>query len=405
LLIILSDLFFMYQRPHLQQIIDRLSEPRRFIQVVAGPRQVGKTTLFSQLAALKRWPYHYISADTALGDGVAWLRQQWEVARLAIAGEGVKEFVLIIDEVQKLEHWSEVVKALWDEDSFHNRNIKVVLLGSSRLLLKRGLKESMAGRFEMIYMGHWSFNEMHAAFGWSPEQYVWFGGYPASAELIENETRWKSYVRDSLIETSISKDILMLTRVDKPALMKQLFELGSLYSGQILSFTKIIGQLQDAGNATTLSNYLELLNTAGLLTGLQKYSDNMIRKRSSIPKFQVYNTALISALRRETFEEVRSNHVEWGRMVESAIGAHLLNYSVIDNYHLEYWREGNDEVDFVIRDQQVVGIEVRTATSKATKGMDSFIKKFQPGKILLVGDSGLGWKDFLKMNPGKLMDK
>jgi len=392
----------MFQRVQLQQVIDRLAEPRRFIQVVAGPRQIGKTTLISQMASLKLWSYHYVSADTALGDGTAWLRQQWEVARLALS-DGATEFVLIIDEVQKLERWSEVVKALWDEDSFYKRNIKVVLLGSSRLLLKQGLNESLAGRFEMIYMGHWSYNEMHEAFGWTEEQFVWFGGYPASAELINNEARWKSYVRDALIETSISKDILMLTRVDKPALMKQLFELGSLYSGQIVSLTKITGQLQDAGNTTTLTNYLELLNTAGLLTGLQKHSHNNLRKRASIPKFQVYNTALISALRRETFEEVRSNPSEWARMVESAVGAHLLNNSVSGNYQLDYWREGNDEVDFVIKDKNVVGIEVKTAFSANTKAMEVFLKKFNPDKVLLVGDSGIAWKEFLKMNPAGLM--
>ncbi len=393
----------MFQRSHLQQVIDRLSEPRRFIQVVAGPRQVGKTTLFSQLATLKLWPFHYVSADVAPGEGVTWLRQQWEISRIGLTGENLTEFVLIIDEIQKIENWSEVVKALWDEDSFHHRNIKVVLLGSSRLLLKQGLTESLAGRFEMIYMGHWSFSEMNAAFGWTVDQYVWFGGYPGSADLINNEARWKSYIRDALIETSISKDILMLTRVDKPALMKQLFELGSLYSGKILSFTKMLGQLLDAGNTTTLSNYLELLNTAGLLTGLQKHSPNAIRKRASVPKFQVYNTALISALRRETFAEARANPAEWGRMVESAIGAHLLNHSVSENFTLEYWREGNDEVDFVMRDHHLVAIEVKTSSSRHTTGMDSFSKRFHPNKVLLVGDSGLGWKEFLEMNPAELL--
>lgn len=399
----MSKSIFVFQRSHLQQIIERLSEPRRFIQVVAGPRQVGKTTLFSQLAALKKWPYHYVSADIASSDDSTWLREQWEIARIGLAAENATEFVLIIDEIQKISNWSEVVKAYWDEDSFHQRNIKVVLLGSSRLLLKQGLTESLAGRFEMIYMGHWSYSEMKAAFGWTVEQYVWFGGYPGSADLIQNEARWKSYIRDALIETSISKDILMLTRVDKPALMKQLFELGSLYSGQILSFTKMLGQLQDAGNTTTLSNYLELLNTAGLLAGLQKHSSNAIRKRASVPKFQVYNTALMSALRRETFTEVRTNPAEWGRMVESAIGAHLLNNSVSENFTLEYWREGNDEVDFVIKDPRLIGIEVKTATSRPTAGMEIFSKRFQPDKILLIGDSGMGWKEFLEMNPATLL--
>jgi uncharacterized protein len=389
----------MFERSHLQSLRNRMNEPRKFIQVITGPRQVGKTTLAIQLANQSRTGNHFASADSVTATYTAWLEQQWEAARIKMDQDEAPEFLLIIDEIQKIDNWSEAVKLQWDTDTRNKRNLKVILLGSSRLLLQQGLTESLAGRFENTYMGHWSYEEMYQAFGWEVKQYVWFGGYPGSADLINDEDRWKKYVKESLIETSISKDILMLTRVDKPSLMKQLFEIGCLYSGQILSFNKMLGQLQNAGNTTTLSHFLQLLNTAGLLAGIEKYSKTVIRKRSSSPKFQVHNTALISAQRNESFKEIQAKHDEWGRIVESAIGAHLLNHSLTAGFNLYYWREGNDEVDFVIEQKKVIGIEVKSGVSGSETGMSAFQKKFNPDKVLMIGKSGLPLQDFLKINP------
>lgn len=391
----------MYERTHLQLLTNRIRERRRFLQVVVGPRQVGKTTVITQLVHKQEYGYYFVSADAVAASNASWLQQQWEIARLKMAA--ADEFLLIIDEIQKVDNWSETVKLLWDTDSRNSLNLKVILLGSSRLLLQQGLTESLAGRFEMMYMGHWSFNEMQQAFGWNVQQYVWFGGYPGSAELITNEARWKSYVQHSLIETSISKDILMLTRVDKPALMKRLFELGCSYSGQILSFNKILGQLQDAGNTTTLSHYLELLNTAGLLGGLEKFAANAIRTRSSSPKFQVHNTALISAQRHELFTDMQSQPEEWGRMVESAVGAHLINHSITEGFKVSYWRHINEEVDFVLEHKgKVVGLEVKSGIKKPVSGLQAFQKQFQTDKVLLIGTGGLPWEEFLGMSLGQL---
>jgi uncharacterized protein len=390
----------MFQRSHLQILIGRVSEPRKFIQVLLGPRQTGKTTLVTQLTDQKKMGYHFTSADAVAASNAAWLEQQWEIARIRMNQSGAGEFLLVIDEVQKIDNWSEAVKQQWDMDTRNKINLKVILLGSSRLLLQKGLTESLAGRFETTYMSHWSFEEMKLAFGWNVNQYVWFGGYPGSAGLILNEDRWKSYVKESLIETSISRDILMLTRIDKPALLRRLFELGCLYSGQILSFTKMMGQLQDAGNTTTLSHYLNLLDTAGLLGGIEKYAPDVIRQRSSSPKFQVHNTALISAQRSDQLNETLSKPDEWGRMVESAIGAHLLNYSFSEKFKLHYWRDKNNEVDFVIeRNRKIIGLEVKSGTTANTSGMQAFQKKYNPDKILLIGKNGLPWEVFLQMNP------
>lgn len=393
----------MFERSHLQLLISRLNETRKFIQVIMGPRQVGKTTLISQLIEKMNIPSHFISAD-AVGANPIWIQQQWEAIRIKMDQDRAKEYLLVIDEIQKIDNWSEIIKFLWDADTRSYRNLKVILLGSSRLLLQKGLTESLAGRFETTYMGHWSFNEMNQAFGWNENEYVWFGGYPGSASLINDEERWKRYVSESLIETSISKDILMLTRVDKPALMRQLFELGCQYSGQILSYNKMLGQLHNAGNTTTLAHYLERLNTAGLLAGLEKYSKNTIRKKSSSPKFQVYNTALISAQRSEFFAEIQQQPEEWGRLVESSIGAHLLNASLTQQFQLNYWREGNDEVDFVMGKKKVVGLEVMTGPSHTVSGMSAFQKTFNPEKMLSVGSNALRWQDFLKLNPVELFN-
>ena len=393
----------MFERPYLQQLIQRMSEPRKFIQVVMGPRQVGKTTLVTQLTAQYEYPFHFVSADAVPAVGSAWLEQQWEAARLMIEQQEAPEFLLVIDEIQKIANWSEVIKLLWDTDSREQRNIKVILLGSSRLLLQQGLTESLAGRFEIAYLGHWSFSEMHAAFGWDAPTYVWFGGYPGAAVLKDDEDRWKRYVHDSLIETSISKDILMLTRVDKPALMRRLFEMGCNYSGKIVAYTKMLGQLVDAGNTTTLAHYLDLLNTAGLLGGLEKYDTKLIRKRSSSPKLHVHNTALVSAQRAELFEEVRLKPDVWGHVVESAVGAHLINSAYAAGFEVSYWREGGHEVDFVLeRRGKVIGIEVKSGNTQTGMGMSAFRKAVQPDRMLLVGASGIPWQEFLKIDPVEL---
>ncbi len=389
----------MYQRSHYQILEDRIKEPRRSIHVILGPRQVGKTTLVRQFLKNYSGAYHYVSADAVPNAEVVWLKQQWELARLHYS-RSKDDFLLVIDEVQKLSNWSEMVKALWDEDTFEERNIKVVLLGSSRLLLQRELKYSSISEFQTLYMNYWTFSEMQESFQWTPEQYIWFGGYPGSVHLIENEERWKQYVLHSLIESSISKDVLMLSRIDKPMLMKQLFELGSLYSGQILALNKILGQLHDAGNTTTLSHYLNLLDSAALLAGLQKYSQGIIRQRASSPKFQVYNTALLSAQSPDTFEQVRKNLPQWGRWIESAIGAHLINHSHEGGYQLQYWRERNDEVDFVIsKGNRVVALEIKSGKGRLTSGMKAFNHKYPDAKVLLISDSSLRWQDFLKINP------
>ena len=384
-----------FLRPQSAVLAARLAEPRRFIQVVAGPRQVGKSTLVQQVTDALALPVRQASADEPTLRGADWIAQQWEAARLSIeAAEGA---ALVLDEIQKIPGWSETVKRLWDEDTRAKRRLKVVLLGSAPLLIAQGLTESLAGRFELLSLSHWSYAEMRAAFGWSVEAYVFYGGYPGAAPLIGEPARWARYVLDSLIETSISRDVLLLTRVDKPALLRRLFELACRYSGQVLSYTKMLGQLQDAGNTTTLAHYLELLAGAGMICGLPKFTGDVARSRGSSPKLQVLNTALMTATSGYTLAEARADREFWGRLVESAVGAHLANAAMRGECALHYWRERNHEVDFVVQaGRRLTAIEVKSGRApQAHPGTAAFVQAFKPKRTLLVGGDGIALDDFL----------
>lgn len=386
-----------YKRPQSEVLARRLAEPRRFIQVIIGPRQTGKTTLVQQLTGESGLITHYASADEPTLRGQEWIAQQWEATRLAASDAGKQSALLVLDEIQKMPGWSETVKRLWDEDTRARRPIRVVLLGSAPLLIARGLTESLAGRFEMLHLPHWSFMEMKAAFGWSFEQYLFYGGYPGSAALIRTPERWARYIIDSLIETTISRDVLLLSRVDKPAILRRLFQLGCSYSGQILSYTKMLGQLQDAGNATTLAHYLDLLAGAGMVTGLQKFTGETVRSRSSSPKLQVLNTALMTAQSGLTLKEARTDREFWGRLTESAVGAYLANAAAMGLCELFYWRDRNREVDFVVRAGRfVTAIEVKSGrTRDAQAGLAAFAETFKPKRKLLVGGDGIAVEEFL----------
>jgi uncharacterized protein len=389
----------LYERQVNQVLLARLLEPRRFIQVLFGPRQVGKTTALKQVLEKLRLPSHSVSADLPSLKSAIWLEEQWEQARLLARGE--ESAVFAVDEIQKVPHWPEVVKKMWDHDSLKGTPLKVVLLGSSPLLIQSGLSESLAGRFETLRAGHWTYAECHEYFGWDVDTFIYFGGYPGAAPLIKDHQRWLRYIQDSLIETTISRDILLMTRVDKPALLRRLFLLGCEYSGQVLSYQKMLGQLQDAGNTTTLAHYLELLSGAGFLAGLGKYSGHSVRKRASSPKFQVFTTALITAQSPFSFKEARANPEYWGRLVESAVGAYLMNLAAQKKLELSYWREGDREVDFVVKTARTLSaIEIKSTRRKGSlAGMASFDQAFHPDHKLLAGGDGIPIGEFLQWEP------
>ena len=393
----------MYKRAEYQLITERIKEPRRFIQVVMGARQIGKSTVVKQVLKDLDMPYQFFSADNVPATNNAWISDCWAAVRSLKESRGWESVILVIDEIQKIANWSEVVKKEWDDDTFHDRNIKVLFLGSSRVLLEKGLSESLAGRFEEIRMSHWSYQEMQECFGFSLDQYMFYGGYPGAATLIGDEDRFSQYIQSAIIEATINKDILMDTPISKPALLRQTFELWAAYSGELLSLNKMLGSLQDAGNTVTLAGYINLLDESGLLCGLQKFSVDMARRRASIPKLQVYNNALKMVYSPLTFEQAILNRKAWGRIFESSIGAYLVSQAFVHRFEVFYWRERDDEVDFVLRKKgSVVAIDVKSNAEKRTDGLDKFRKLFNPQSAFIVGDGGISAEDFLSMDLRKL---
>ena len=357
---------------------------------MAGPRQVGKTTLVRQVVVEANLPAHVASADDPGLRERAWLEAQWEAGRIVARTAPEKRALLVLDEIQKIRDWSEIVKRLWDEDGAAGLDLRVVLLGSAPLLVQHRLSDSLAGRFETIRLGHWSYGEMRQAFGWELDRFLFFGGYPGAAALADDLERWRAYILDSLIETTLSRDILLLNRVDKPALLRRLFRCGCDYSGQIVSYTKLLGQLQDAGNTTTLAHYLDLLGDAGMVRGLSKYSGSRARQRGSSPKLVVLDTGLMTAMSTMTPAAARADGDFWGRLVESAVGAHLLN-TAEHSTEVTWWRAGDREVDFVLSSPAgTVAIEVASGERKrGLPGFQAFERAFGPGRKLLIGAQGL----------------
>lgn len=389
----------MFKRAEYERILQRVREPRRLIQVVTGPRQVGKTTVVHQVLEDSGIPGKLFNADAVPATQGNWIGQCWQRARLIMQGKGYSEFLLVIDEIQKISGWSEFVKREWDADTLSGINIKVILLGSSRAMLARGLSESLMGRFEEIRMGHWRYAEMRSAFGCTLESYIFYGGYPGAAFLTDDVQRWKDYIRAAMVEATVQRDILVDAPVGKPALLRQLFEVGATYSGKLLALNKMLGMFQDAGNTVTLSGYLRLLNDSGLLAGLQKFSADEARKRASIPKYQLYNNAFLSIYIDSTLDAVRSDPVLWGQYVESAVGVHLLNEAFVHRFEVYYWRERDLEVDFVLRHhQKVIAIKVKSNSERWNKGLEVFEEKFHPHASMVVGSSGIDLETFLTMD-------
>ena len=393
----------MYKRAEYQIIKNRLEEQRKFIQVVMGARQIGKSTVVKQVLKDISIPFQLFSADNVPATNSAWISNCWAAVRSLKENNGWNCVILVIDEIQKIANWSEVVKKEWDEDTFHDCNIKVLLLGSSRVLLEKGLSESLAGRFEEIRMSHWSYSEMRDCFGFSVDQYLYYGSYPGAATLVEEQDRFQQYIQSAIIEATINKDILMDTPISKPALLRQTFELGAAYSGNLLSLNKMLGSLQDAGNASTLAGYINLLEESGLLCGLQKYSIDTARRKASIPKLQVFNNALKMVYTPVTFEQVLLDRKAWGHIFESGIGAYLVSQGFVHRFEVFYWRERNDEVDFVLRKKgSIIAIEVKSNAEKKTGGLEKFRELFAPRAAFIVGDGGISVEDFLSMDIRKL---
>lgn len=393
----------IFKRDKALIISQRLLEKPKSIQVVIGPRQVGKTTAIKQVLVEWEESHHYVAADLPAPPEPSWIIEEWNRARGLL--EKRKRAVLVLDEVQKVHRWSEVVKKLWDEDRAADRDLRVVILGSSSLLIQKGLTESLAGRFELIRFPHWQFAECQQCFGWNLDQYIFFGGYPGAVAYLADENRWAAYVKDSLIESAISKDIILLHPIEKPALLRKLFTLACEYGGQILSYNKMLGQLTDAGNTVTLAGYKRLLEAVFLVAGLEKFSGSLVKTKSSSPKWLPLNNALITSMSGLSFERAKQESQRWGRLVECALGSHLFFGAGSEGAELFYWREGNYEVDYILRKgSDLAAIEVKSSSKKIhASGLESFCRRYKCRKVLIGGASGIPIEDALKMEIGDFL--
>ncbi len=396
---------YAYERPVVESVLRGMGLVKKLLHIITGPRQVGKTTAALQIAEKWKGPIVHASADLPLPPGPEWIRSQWERALFALKREGRKhcDVLLILDEVQKVKGWSEVIKALWDEAIREKARIQVIILGSSSLLIQKGLSESLAGRFFLYRCAHWGLHEMEKAFSWDLDQWLFYGGYPGAAALIDHEEVWSRYVTDSLIETVLAKDVLQLQTVNKPALLRHLFMLSAVHPAQILSYNKMLGQLQDAGNTTTLAHYLKLLEAAFLISGLELYKGGRRQKRGSSPKIIIRNNGLINSLTGGFFLDAKHDFSWWGRLIENAVGAHLLNNLSGLPYSIYYWRYQSFEVDFVVKTPEGLwGIEVKSGKSQNPKGVAAFLKTYPHARTMIIGPQGMPFEEFFRNDPRDL---
>ena len=394
-----------YKRPIVNKILQGFQLKKKRLQIITGPRQVGKTTAALQIA--KRWDGAVVNAtaDLPIPPGPDWISSQWNLAESRAKSKNGRRLpiLLILDEVQKVQGWSEVVKGLWDRECREEKGIHVIILGSSSLLIQKGLTESLAGRFFLHRCTHWGLDEMEKAFSWDMDQWLFYGGYPGAAPLIDDNGIWSQYVTDSLIEAVLAKDVLQLQVVAKPALLRQLFMLAVVHPAQILSYNKMLGQLQDAGNTTTLTHYIRLLESAFLVSGIELFRQGKLAKRGSSPKLIIWNNSLINAILNRPFKKTRENFSWWGRLVENAVGAHLLNNLAGFSYSLYYWRKRGLEVDFVVKTpQDVWALEVKSGKPKNPKGMNVFHDLYPDVKSLVIGAQGMPLDEFFKTDPKKI---
>ncbi len=393
-----------YERPLVDVLRKALDKRPGVMHVVVGPRQVGKTTALRQVCGHLDYPSHWASADAPVPPGAEWIESHWRLAGTDAARSG-KPVLLVLDEIQKVRGWSETVKRLWDETLATGVPLRVVLLGSSALLVQAGLTESLTGRFFLHRCMHWGWPECRTAFGWDLDDWLYFGGYPGAAAFADDEQAWRQYVSDAMVETVLSRDVFQLSNITKPVLMRHLFGLAAQYPAQIVSYTKLMGQLQDAGNTTTLAHYLRLLESAFLVSGLEQYSAGQIRKRGSSPKLVFWNNALIHAMSGRTRRTTFGDGAWMGRIVENAIGAQLLNRLQGAEWSVTYWRDGNKEVDFVVRrGSRLWGIEIKSGRPGKLSGMEAFRRRYPKAGAWLIGAEGIALETFFARDPATFFE-
>ena len=368
-----------------EEIVKKLSRGPRFIQAIIGPRQTGKTTLALQLKKSWKGPCIYETADVPGAENRNWIMELNEAA-VKESNDKKKESLLIIDEIQKIPGWSDALKYVYDKNERNRVRVRIIILGSSALLMQRGLTESLAGRFEVNRHSHWSFEECRDFYKFNLNDYIYYGGYPGAAKIRKDAKRWQAYIKDSIIETVIAKDVLLMNPVTKPALLRQAFALCLHHPAEIFSYQKMLGQLQDAGNTTTIAFYLRLMANAFFLVPVEKYSGNRVKQKGSSPKVISLDNSIINVVNNRNYGEVMRDLAYKGRLFENAVGSRLYWLAQEEGWEIFYWRERDFEVDYVLsKGDKIVAVEVKSGyPGKAQSALDVFARKYKNVKKIVI---------------------
>ena len=393
-------------------LLERLDEPAPGrIQLLTGPRQVGKTTLLLDLAARYGDRALYAAADAPEAGVPGYWERFWADAE-AKARNG--KSVVFLDEIHLVPNWSGLLKGYWDRFRRRHLPVHIVATGSSALRVTAGSRESLAGRFERMVFAHWTAGALAKTFNISiadaARHAVLFGTYPGAWALTRDQARWRAYIRDAIIEPAIGRDVLALGQVRRPALLRQVFAVAAGSPAQIVSLQKIQGQLADRGALETVAHYLELLQDAYLVAPLEKFAKRAVRRRAAPPKLVTLNNALLSAMHPDGPPDEQRDAPRLGSWIENACLASAVNRG----QRVTYWREEPLEVDGVLEGSWGAwAIEIKSARfdSRDLAGLLEFCKRhpvFRPLVVTRPGDEDLArrldlqaisWVDFLAAGP------
>jgi predicted AAA+ superfamily ATPase len=394
-------------------LVERLRAPAPGrIQLLSGPRQVGKTTLLLELAEELGAAALYAPADAPEAVLPGFWERLWDQAE-EVAGKAGRAVVLL-DEAHLVPDWAGRLKGVWDRLRRKKLPIQIVATGSSALRLASGSRESLAGRFERITLTHWSAASLAQVFKLSPEvaalTIVEEGSYPGAFELRSDRARWSAYLRDAIVGPAIGRDILALAAVRRPALLRQVFGACASSPAQIVSLQKIQGQLQDAGALETIAHYLALLEEAYLVAPIQKYAARAARRRNAPPKLVTLSNALSAAVDPRGAPSQKAEPDRFGAWVENACLAHAWNAG----QQVSYWREEPLEVDGILEGSWGSwAIEVKTGGFQASdlKGLLELTRRHRALRPLVIceqsrigtaertGVSAISWQQFLLDGP------
>jgi predicted AAA+ superfamily ATPase len=361
------------------------TEPARRIQLLTGPRQVGKTTILLELAGEFGERAIYRAADVEEIAAPGWWAIQWDRAmRLARTGPTL----LLVDEIQTLPNWARRVKVAFDEVARERLPLQIVISGSAALSMTRGARNELAGRFELLTLRHWTAQDLIQAFGLTDDEaaevYVRFGAFPGELDRRMDYPRWREYILHAIIDPALNRDLLMLEPIQKPALLRQINSLAAAYPGEIISLQKLAAQLLEKGAPATIAHYLTVLEEAFLLAALHKYSDRELRLRASPPKLVPLSNAFLTAYADSVPPTTATDPVRWGRWLETACTAHAVNTGC----RVAYWREEPYEVDLIVageRGKWAIEIKSGSYAIQDLTGLSTFHLRHPDFRPLVVG--------------------